>query len=155
VTRLPDAFARTAEEPPVRRRPRELPVLDAALIPGDMVFGSFVELIGDAGSGKSRGRRTVAIRAGTHSVSGALSRMRRRRRIVFGAVGSCSRSGVSGDADANSEALYERMPEASDLVRGCHSLGRDTNVSVLSTQQTGQATAVIPQRHAERVVKLC
>ena len=35
-------------------RQRELPVLDAALVPVRMGFGSFVELIGDPGIGKSR-----------------------------------------------------------------------------------------------------
>ena len=39
---------------PLVDRQRELPVLDAALVPVRMGFGSFVELIGDAGIGKSR-----------------------------------------------------------------------------------------------------
>ena len=39
---------------PLVDRQRELPVLDAALVPVRMGFGSFVELIGEAGIGKSR-----------------------------------------------------------------------------------------------------
>jgi predicted ATPase/class 3 adenylate cyclase len=49
---------------PLVDRQRELPVLEASLVPVKMGFGSFVELIGDAGIGKSRIVEELCERAG-------------------------------------------------------------------------------------------
>jgi class 3 adenylate cyclase/tetratricopeptide (TPR) repeat protein len=58
------ASSLTRKRLPLVDRQRELPVLDAALVPVKMGFGSFVELIGDAGIGKSRIVEELCDRAG-------------------------------------------------------------------------------------------
>ena len=95
---------------PLVDRQRELPVLDAALIPVRMGFGSFVELIGDAGIGKSRIVEELCDRAeGLAVVSAACEPYEATtpyfvfRKLLNGLLDV----GVNGDPAANSEALSE------------------------------------------------
>ena len=54
----------TSRKLPLVDRQREMPVLDAVLVPAKMGFGSFVELVGPAGIGKSRIVEEICDRAG-------------------------------------------------------------------------------------------
>ncbi len=127
---------------PLVDRQRELPVLDAALIPVRMGFGSFVELIGDAGIGKSRIVEELCDRAqGLTVVSGACEPYEATTpyfvfRKLLGGLLDVS---VDGDAAANSEALSESIARIDpDLVPWMPLVADVLDVSVLSTQQTDE-----------------
>jgi class 3 adenylate cyclase/tetratricopeptide (TPR) repeat protein len=97
---------------PLVDRQRELPVLDAALVPVRMGFGSFVELIGDAGIGKSRILEELCDRAeGLTLVSTGCEQYESTtpyfpfRKLLRGLLDV----EVDGDPDANSVALADRL----------------------------------------------
>jgi tetratricopeptide (TPR) repeat protein len=97
---------------PLVDRQRELPVLDAALVPVRMGFGSFVELIGDAGIGKSRILEELCDRAeGLTLVTAGCEQYEATtpyfpfRTLLRGLLDV----EVDGDADANSVALADRL----------------------------------------------
>jgi class 3 adenylate cyclase/tetratricopeptide (TPR) repeat protein len=99
---------------PLVDRQRELPVLDAALVPVRMGFGSFVELVGDAGIGKSRIVEELCDRAeGLTLVSAACEQYEATtpyhpfRRLLRGLLDV----GVNGDPEANSLALADRLEQ--------------------------------------------
>jgi len=99
---------------PLVDRQRELPILDAALVPVRMGFGSFVELIGDAGIGKSRILEELVERAeGLTLVSAACEQYEATtpyfpfRRLLRGLLDV----EIDGDPDANSAALAERLEQ--------------------------------------------
>src|SRR6185437_14237395 len=105
---------------PLVDRQRELPILDAALVPVRMGFGSFVELIGDAGIGKSRILEELVDRAeGLTLVSTACEQYEATtpyfpfRKLLRGVLDV----EVDGDPDANSARLAERLEQVdSELV---------------------------------------
>jgi class 3 adenylate cyclase/tetratricopeptide (TPR) repeat protein len=105
---------------PLVDRQRELPILDAALVPVRMGFGSFVELIGDAGIGKSRILEELVDRAeGLTLVSAACEQYEATtpyfpfRKLLRGVLDV----EVDGDPDANSALLAERLEQIdSELV---------------------------------------
>jgi class 3 adenylate cyclase/tetratricopeptide (TPR) repeat protein len=105
---------------PLVDRQRELPILDAALVPVRMGFGSFVELIGDAGIGKSRILEELVDRAeGLTLVSAACEQYEATtpyfpfRRLLRGLLDV----EVDGDPDTNTPALAERLEQIdSELV---------------------------------------
>ncbi|HEX3668769.1 MAG TPA: AAA family ATPase, partial [Acidimicrobiia bacterium] len=110
--------AREPESPkkklPLVDRQRELPVLDAALVPVRMGFGSFVELVGDAGIGKSRIVEELCDRAeGLTLVSAACEQYEATtpyhpfRRLLRGLLDVA----VDGDPEANSLALSDRLEQ--------------------------------------------
>jgi len=97
---------------PLVDRQRELPILDAALVPVRMGFGSFVELVGDAGIGKSRILEELCDRAeGLTLVSAACEQYEATtpyhpfRRLLRGLLDVA----VDGDPEANSRALSDRL----------------------------------------------
>ena len=99
---------------PLVDRQRELPVLDAALVPVRMGFGSFVELVGDAGIGKSRILEELCDRAeGLTLVSAACEQYEATtpyhpfRKLLRGLLDVA----VDGDAKANSLALSDRLEQ--------------------------------------------
>jgi tetratricopeptide (TPR) repeat protein len=110
--------AREPESPkkklPLVDRQRELPVLDAALVPVRMGFGSFVELVGDAGIGKSRILEELCDRAeGLTLVSAACEQYEATtpyhpfRKLLRGLLDVA----VDGDPAANSLALSGRLEQ--------------------------------------------
>ncbi|HKN62712.1 MAG TPA: tetratricopeptide repeat protein [Gaiellaceae bacterium] len=109
--------ARESKSPqklPLVDRQRELPVLDAALVPVRMGFGSFVELVGDAGIGKSRIVEELCDRAeGLTLVSAACEQYEATtpyhpfRNLLRGLLDVA----VDGDSDANSVALSGKLGE--------------------------------------------
>jgi class 3 adenylate cyclase/tetratricopeptide (TPR) repeat protein len=97
---------------PLVDRQRELPILDAALVPVRLGFGSFVELIGDAGIGKSRILEELCDRAdGLTLVATGCEQYEATtpyfpfRKLLRGLLDVR----VDGDADANSVALADRL----------------------------------------------
>jgi class 3 adenylate cyclase/tetratricopeptide (TPR) repeat protein len=97
---------------PLVDRQRELPVLDAALVPVRMGFGSFVELVGDAGIGKSRILEELCDRAeGLTLVSAACEQYEATtpyhpfRKLLRGLLDVA----IDGDPEANSLALSDRL----------------------------------------------
>ena len=99
---------------PLVDRQRELPVLDAALVPVRMGFGSFVELVGDAGIGKSRILEELCDRAeGLTLVSAACEQYEATtpyhpfRRLLRGLLDVA----LDGDPEANSVALSGRLEQ--------------------------------------------
>src|SRR3954452_23917678 len=97
---------------PLVDRQRELPVLDAALVPVRMGFGSFVELVGEAGIGKSRIVEELCDRAeGLTLVSAACEQYEATtayhpfRKLLRGLLDVA----VDGDPEANSLALSDRL----------------------------------------------
>ncbi len=97
---------------PLVDRQRELPVLDAALVPVRMGFGSFVELIGDAGIGKSRILEELCDRAeGLTLVSAGCEQYEATtpyfpfRKLLRGLLDV----EVDGDPEANTVALADRL----------------------------------------------
>ena len=99
---------------PLVDRQRELPVLDAALVPVRMGFGSFIELVGDAGIGKSRIVEELCDRAeGLTLVSAACEQYEETtpyhpfRKLLRGLLDVA----VDGDPEANSLALSDRLEQ--------------------------------------------
>jgi predicted ATPase/class 3 adenylate cyclase len=99
---------------PLVDRQRELPVLDAALVPVRMGLGSFVELVGDAGIGKSRILEELCDRAeGLTLVSAACEQYEATtpyhpfRKLLRGLLDVA----VDGDREANSLALAGRLEQ--------------------------------------------
>jgi class 3 adenylate cyclase/tetratricopeptide (TPR) repeat protein len=99
---------------PLVDRQRELPVLDAALVPVRMGFGSFVELVGEAGIGKSRIVEELCDRAeGLSLVTAACEQYEATtpyhpfRKLLRGLLDVA----VDGDPDANSLALSDRLEQ--------------------------------------------
>jgi class 3 adenylate cyclase/tetratricopeptide (TPR) repeat protein len=97
---------------PLVDRQRELPVLDAALAPVRMGFGSFIELVGDAGIGKSRILEELCDRAeGLTLVSAACEQYEATtpyhpfRKLLRGLLDVA----VDGDPEANAVALSDRL----------------------------------------------
>src|SRR5256885_2728115 len=97
---------------PLVDRQRELPVLDAALVPERIGFGSFVELVGDAGIGKSRILEALCDRAeGLTLVSAACEQYEATtpyhpfRKLLRGLLDVA----IDGDSEANSLALSDRL----------------------------------------------
>ena len=127
---------------PLVDRQREMPVLDAALIPVRMGFGSFVELIGDAGIGKSRIVEELCDRAkGLAVVSAACEPYEATtpyfvfRKLLGGLLD------VNGDGDpaANSEALSDCIAQIDpELVPWMPLVADVLDMSVLSTKQTDE-----------------
>jgi class 3 adenylate cyclase/tetratricopeptide (TPR) repeat protein len=123
-------------------RQRELPILNAALVPVRMGFGSFVELIGDAGIGKSRIVEELRDTAdGLVLVSAACEQYEAMtpyfvfRRLLAGLLGVAT----SGDARANTEALTERVAGLDAEVIPWVPLVADIlDAPVLSTRETDE-----------------
>jgi class 3 adenylate cyclase len=133
------AAARTRKLPLVDRQ-RELPVLDAALVPVRMGFGSFVELIGDAGIGKSRIVEELCDRAAELPVVSAACEQyealtpyfvfRKLLRTLLGVV-------TNGDVQANTRALGERIAGIDpELVPWLPLVADVLDAPVLPTQET-------------------
>jgi class 3 adenylate cyclase/tetratricopeptide (TPR) repeat protein len=111
------AGTRERESPkrlPLVDRQRELPVLDAALVPVRMGFGSFVELVGDAGIGKSRILEELCDRAeGLTLVSAACEQYEATtpyhpfRKLLRGLLDVA----VDGDPELNSVVLSGRLEQ--------------------------------------------
>jgi class 3 adenylate cyclase/tetratricopeptide (TPR) repeat protein len=112
----PVAGARTAarKKLPLVDRQRELPMLDALLVPVKMGFGNVVELIGDAGIGKSRIVEELCDRAGDLTLVSAACEQYEAgtpyfpfTKLLQGLLG------VTPGADAleNSDLLTERLTE--------------------------------------------
>jgi class 3 adenylate cyclase/tetratricopeptide (TPR) repeat protein len=105
---------RSPKKLPLVDRQRELPVLDAALAPVRLGFGSFVELVGDAGIGKSRIVEELCDRAeGLTLVSAACEQYEATtpyhpfRTLLRGLLDVA----VDGDPEANSVALSDRLEQ--------------------------------------------
>src|SRR3954452_24019893 len=105
---------RAPKKLPLVDRQRELPVLDAALAPVRMGFGSFVELVGDAGIGKSRILEELCDRAeGLTLVSAACEQYEATtpyhpfRKLLRGLLDVA----IDGDPEANSLALSARLEQ--------------------------------------------
>ena len=103
---------RAPKKLPLVDRQRELPVLDAALVPVRMGFGSFVELVGDAGIGKSRILEELCDRAeGLTLVSAACEQYEATtpyhpfRKLLRGLLDVA----IDGDPEGNSLALSDRL----------------------------------------------
>jgi class 3 adenylate cyclase/tetratricopeptide (TPR) repeat protein len=125
---------------PLVDRQRELPILDAALVPVRMGFGSFVELIGDAGIGKSRIVEELQDKAeGLALVSAACEQYESTtpyfvfRRLLASLLDVAT----AGDAEANTITLTERLEAIDPEIFPWLPLVADVlDAPVLSTPET-------------------
>jgi class 3 adenylate cyclase/tetratricopeptide (TPR) repeat protein len=111
VTDQQDTPTRTRRLPLVDRQ-RELPVLEASLVPVKMGFGSFVELVGDAGIGKSRIVEELCERAGGLPVFVAACEQYEATTAYFPfrrLLRELLEVELTGDAAANTRTLFERL----------------------------------------------
>ena len=127
---------------PLVDRQREMPVLDAVLVPARMGFGSFVELVGPAGIGKSRIVEEICDRAGGLPVAATACEQYESTTPYF-AFNKLLRSlltvELSGDAERNSMELSDTVEAISpDLVQWAPLLGDVLDVAVLSTPEVDE-----------------
>jgi predicted ATPase/class 3 adenylate cyclase len=125
---------------PLVDRQREMPVLEAALIPVRMGFGSFVELIGDAGIGKSRIVEELCDRAEGLAVISAACEPYEATTPYFvfrKLLGGLLDVSVNGDPAANSEALSDCIAQIDpELVPWMPLVADVLDMAVFPTQQT-------------------
>jgi class 3 adenylate cyclase/tetratricopeptide (TPR) repeat protein len=125
---------------PLVDRQRELPVLDAAVVPVKMGFGSFVELIGDPGIGKTRIVEELCDRAaGVALVATACEQYEATspyfpfRKLLAPLLGVPA----GADPATNSTVLTERLAELDPELAPWMPLVADVlDVPVLATQET-------------------
>ncbi len=127
---------------PLVDRQRELPVLEATLIPVKLGYGSFVELVGPAGIGKSRLLEEVCDRAGEvpfvatgceqYEATTPYFPFRKLLDSLLGVE-------LGGDGDTNARLLADRVAEIDpELVPWVPLLGDVLDVPVSPTQQTDE-----------------
>ena len=142
---------------PLVDRQRELPVLDAALVPVRLGFGSFVELIGDAGIGKSRIVEELCDRAqGLAVVSAACEQYEATTPyFVFGKLlSSLLDVRVDGDLDTTSRILTDRLAAIDpELVPWMPLVADVLDVPVLSTQQNDELQPAFRRARLNGVVE--
>jgi tetratricopeptide (TPR) repeat protein len=142
---------------PLVDRQRELPILDAALVPVKMGFGSFVELVGDAGIGKSRIVEELCERAGDLPVVTAACEQYEAMTPYFPfrkLLGALLQVEVSGDAHANTEALGERLKRAdSELVPWVPLIADVLDVPVLATTEAEELEPAFRRARLHGVVE--
>jgi class 3 adenylate cyclase/tetratricopeptide (TPR) repeat protein len=136
------ARATTSNKLPLVDRQREMPVLDAVLVPAKMGFGSVVELVGPAGIGKSRIVEEICDRAGGLPVAATACEQYESTTPYF-AFNRLLRSllpvELDGDAEHNSIELSDAVEAiAPDLVQWAPLLGDVLDAAVLSTAQVDE-----------------
>jgi class 3 adenylate cyclase/tetratricopeptide (TPR) repeat protein len=132
--------ARRSKRLPLVDRQRELPILDAALVPVKMGFGSFVELVGDAGIGKSRIVEELCDRAeGLPVITASCEQYEATtpyfpfRRLVAEVLDVTT----TGNAQSNAARLSERLEQIdAELVAWMPLVADVLDVPVLSTPET-------------------
>ena len=121
-------------------RQRELPVLEASLVPVKMGYGTFVELVGPAGIGKTRILEEVCDRAGGLPVVATACEEYEAATPYFPfrkLLLSVLEVDVSGDGSANSRVLADRLgPLDPDLIQWLPLLGDVLDAPMLQTQGT-------------------
>jgi class 3 adenylate cyclase/tetratricopeptide (TPR) repeat protein len=132
--------ASSAAKLPLVDRQRELPVLEATLVPVKLGFGSFVELVGPAGIGKSRIFEELCDRAGGLPVVSTACEQYAATTPYFAfrkLLASLLGLETTGDAEANSNWLSERVePLDPELVPWLPLLADVLDIAVLPSQQT-------------------
>jgi class 3 adenylate cyclase/tetratricopeptide (TPR) repeat protein len=132
--------ASTAAKLPLVDRQRELPVLEAALVPVKMGFGSFVELVGPAGIGKSRIFEELCDRAGGLPVVSTACEQYEATTPYFAfrkLLTSLLDLETVGSAEANSSWLTHRVaPLDAELVPWLPLLADVLDIAVMPTQDT-------------------
>ena len=117
-------------------------MLEAVLVPVKMGFGSFVELVGPAGIGKTRIVEEISDRAGELPVAATACEQYEATTPYF-AFARLLRSllgiELGADAERNSIALTERLePHSPELVEWIPLLGDVLDAPVLSTPQVDE-----------------
>jgi predicted ATPase/class 3 adenylate cyclase len=142
---------------PLVDRQRELPVLDAALVPVKMGFGSFVELIGDAGIGKSRIVEELCDRAGDLPVVAAACEQYESTTPYFvfrKLLREVLRVETSGDMHANTVTLSDRLEAADpELVPWAPLVADVLDVPVRSTRETDELEPAFRRARLNGVVE--
>jgi class 3 adenylate cyclase/tetratricopeptide (TPR) repeat protein len=133
------ARTRVVSKLPLVDRQRELPVLEATLVPVKMGFGSFVELVGPAGIGKSRVLEEVCDRSGGLPVVAAACEQYEATTPYFAfrrLLETVLDVELSGSAADNTVRLSDRLePLAPELLPWLPLLGDVLDTAVLPTQQ--------------------
>jgi predicted ATPase/class 3 adenylate cyclase len=142
---------------PLVDRQRELPVLDAALVPVRMGFGSFVELIGDPGIGKSRIVEELCDRAEGLTVVSAACEQYEVTTPYFAfrkLLSSLIDVTVDGDLAATTRVLSDRLHAIDPELAPWLPLVADVlDVPVLPTQQTDELQPAFRRARLNGVVE--
>jgi class 3 adenylate cyclase/tetratricopeptide (TPR) repeat protein len=132
--------ASTVAKLPLVDRQRELPVLEATLIPVKLGFGSFVELVGPAGIGKSRIFEELCDRAGDLPVVSTACEQYAATTPYFAfrkLLSSLLGFEIQADPEADSKWLMDRVASFdAELVPWVPLLADVLDVAVLPSQQT-------------------
>lgn len=120
-------------------RERELAILGAALAPVQAGFGSFVELVGDAGIGKSRLLEEIQVQAAGMTILSAACEQYESSTPYFafrGVLRTLVGEGLNGSAASNTAVLSTRVGEiAPELVPWVPLLALPLDVEVEPTRE--------------------